>query len=145
MKRLLSVALAVLAAAACSDTNLPAPGGDPRLEFTAEADPRDYLFPTPRASILRTPDGLAVQTMMTHPDGCRDFDATLDRSGNQLEVTVEITHTNTLVLCRQGPANYTYTARLIDLAPGSYYLVVRHVYPNDDRPDVTVLVEPVSF
>jgi hypothetical protein len=145
MKRILSVALAVLAAAACSDTNLPAPGGDPRLEFAAEFDPRDYLFPTPRASILRTPDGLAVQTMMTHPEGCRDFDATLDRSGNQLEVTVKITPMPTFMICRAGNANYTYTARLRDLAPGSYHLVVRHVYPNRDRPDVVVLAELVSF
>jgi len=147
MKRLLSVVLAVLAAAACSDTILPMPGGDgdPRLEFAAEADPRDYLFPTPRASLRRLTDGVAVETMMTHPVGCRDFDADLHRSGSQLEVNVAITPTHTFAICHAGPANYTYTARVRDLAPGDYQLVVRHIYPNGDRPGVVVLNSTITI
>ena len=140
MKRLPSAALAVLAAAACSSTSLPdRVGDDPRLEFTSADDPRDYLFPTPRATVQHLSDGVAVSTMMTHPVGCRDFDADLDQTGELLVVDVAITPTNTLMLCREGSANYTYTARLRDLAPGDYTLVVRHVYPDGDRPDVVVL------
>ena len=145
MKRLLSAALAVLAAAACSSTTLPDRGGDdPRLEFTSADDPRDYLFPTPHATVEHLAGGVAVSTMMTHPESCRDFGADLDQSGDLLEVNVAITPTNTLMICRGGPANYTYTARLRDLAPGDYTLVVRHVYPNGDRPNVVVLETEIT-
>ena len=148
MKRLLSAALAVLAATACSSASLsdrPGGDGDPRLEFTAEADPRDYLFGTPRATVRRLTDGFAVETMMTHPEGCRDFSAELYRSGSQREVHVVITPTRTLRICGGGPANYTYTARLRDLPPGDYQLVVRHIYPNGDRPHVVVLETQISM
>ncbi|HEU4455030.1 MAG TPA: hypothetical protein VFR81_18345 [Longimicrobium sp.] len=145
MKRLLSAALAVIAAAACSSTSLPDRGGDdPRLEFTSAADPRDYLFPTPRATVQHLAGGVSVSTMMTHPEGCRDFDAELNESGDRLEVSVAITPTRTLMVCRGGPANYTYTARLRDLARGDYTLVVRHVYPNGDRPNVVVLETEIT-
>jgi hypothetical protein len=139
MKRLLSVALAVLAAAACSDTSLPALGGDPRLEFAAASDPRDYLFSTPRAAAEPTAGGIAVATMMTHPVGCRDFGAELDGSGRVLELKVSIIPTRTFMACTGGSANYAYTAQVRDLAPGSYRLVVRHVYPEGDYPARVVL------
>jgi hypothetical protein len=140
MMRILSVALAVLAAAACSSTSLPGDrDGDPRLEFTAEADPRRYLFPTPRATVEPTAGGVAVATMMTHPVGCREFGAELDGSGRVLELNVSIIPTRTFVACAGGSANYTYTAQVRDLAPGSYRLVVRHVYPEGDYPGHVVL------
>jgi hypothetical protein len=139
MKRLLSVALAVLAAAACSDTSLPGLGGDPRLEFAAASDPRRYLFTTPRANTEPTDGGVAVTTLMTHPVGCREFGANLDGSGRVLELNVSIVPTRTFAACAGGSANYTYAARVRDLAPGGYRLVVRHVYPEGDYPDLVVL------
>ncbi len=141
MKRLLSVALAVLAAAACSSTTLPVPGErSPRLEFTAAPDARDYLFPVPKATFQPVAGGVEVATMMTLPQGCQELDAVLEERGPLLVVTVSIVALRTFAVCDGGrAANYAYTARLRDIAPGAHHLTVRHVYPEGEHPDRVVL------
>lgn len=126
------------------DPGDPAPeGANPiaaPLDFTWEAVQAGDYLERPEVSFTTAPGGVRVEARLSAPDPCRRLSGTVRRTGRDVALQVVIRPPEG-GMCVTVVGNYTYSASIGGLEPGTYTLKVIHDYPGTGWPSGPVLEE----
>ncbi|HEX2093466.1 MAG TPA: hypothetical protein VHG28_13760 [Longimicrobiaceae bacterium] len=131
----------LLGAAACPATEPTPPGGDVRLEFTAQ----ELREPTPPTPGVRAEGGegrITVWGVLDTPDPCRKLSGEIQADGTEL--TLRVTTAPTGAVCVAVIGYFRYDAVLSGLGPGTYRLRVVQTYPGTGWETKTALDQSVT-
>jgi hypothetical protein len=128
MKTRILLALAALATAGCDlPSAIDGYTDDVRLEFSARED-RGPQLAAPELTFTGGDGEIVVEGLLNTADPCRTFSADARSENGRLELVVRIQRRGELCIAVLG--RFAYTARLLDLAPGTYDLAVVHEFPG---------------
>lgn len=141
MLRLTAACIALLLLAACGSSTSPERERPPfsvGLVNSPEAPEGATNPPTVRVR----EGGLEVLGIISTPSPCHDIDASLERDGRRLAITVSARGRN--VFCIAVLGAFAYSVDVGDLDPASYRVTVAHTYPGTGWPTTQVLDEEVA-
>jgi hypothetical protein len=130
MKTRITLALIALLAAGC---DMPSSIDDytdhVRLEFSARSSQSGPPVAEPEVTLTGGDGEIVVEGRLSTPNPCQDFAAdAVSIDGRRLELVVQVRQRQ--VLCAAVIGSFAYTARLLELEPGTYDLSVVHEYPG---------------
>ena len=133
MKTRIALAVAALLAAGC-DTPASMDGyTDPvRLEFSTREIEADPMVTEPEIVFTGGDGEVVVEGRVSTGNPCQDFSAdALGVNGRRLELVVQVRQRQGL--CAAVIGRFEYTARLLELEPGTYDLSLVHEYSGNGR------------
>jgi hypothetical protein len=130
MKTRIALAVAALLAAGC---DMPASiddyTDDVRLEFSARNNQAGPPVTEPEITVTGGDGEIVVEGGFSAANPCQDVGAdAFSVNGRRLELVVQVRQRQ--VICAAVVGRFAYTARLLELEPGTYDLSVVHDYPG---------------
>lgn len=130
MKTRILIALAALLAAGCdTPTAIDDYREDVRLEFTSRDNMAGPPAEEPELVFTGGEGEVVVEGRLRAPDPCQEITADAFLEGGRLRLTVRVQSRR--LFCAAVIGRFAYTARLLELAPGTYDLTVVHEYSNN--------------
>jgi hypothetical protein len=133
MKTRIALAVAALLAAGCDTPSaIDDYTDDVRLEFSARESRSGPPIAEPEITLTGGDGEIVAEGRLSTPNPCQDFSAeAYTVNGRRLELVVQVRQRQGL--CAAVVGSFAYTARLLELAPGTYDLSVVHEYPGSGR------------
>ncbi len=133
MKTRIALALAALLAAGCDMPSSIDDYTDPvRLEFSARNSQASPPPAEPELAFTGGDGEIVVEARLSAANPCQDIEAdAISMGGRRLELAVRVRQRQ--VPCAAVVGGFEYTARLLELPPGTYDVSVAHEYPGSDR------------
>ena len=141
MLRLTAACVSLLLVASCASLTSPDRERPPfRVGLVNSPEAPEGATSPPTVRVRE--GGLEVLGIISTPYPCYDIDASLERDGRRLAITVTARGQN--VMCIAVLGAFAYSVDVGDLAPGSYRVTVAHTYPGTGWPATEVLDEVVA-
>jgi hypothetical protein len=133
MKTRIALAVAALLAAGCDTRSIVDDyTDDVRLEFSARNDQAGPPVTEPEITFTGGDGEIVVEGRLSAANPCQDFSAdAVITNGHRLDLEVRVRQKQ--VVCAAVIGRFAYTARLLELEPGTYDLSVVHEYPGSGR------------